>query len=77
LASGEALKVGKATPTDQRGRPGEVIGVIRGKGPVVACGQGALILEKVKPAGKGWMDGFSLCNGGKVAEGDLLGQAQN
>lgn len=83
LANGEALKVAVASHAvgealssgPQGGRPGEVLGVHKGKGPIVACGQGALILERVKPAGKGWMDGYSLCNGGKVSAGDLLGQA--
>ena len=75
LANGDALKIAKATlaPSEYQGAPGTVLGVIKGKGPVVACGEGALILEKVKPAGKGWMDGFSLWNGKRVAQGDVLG----
>lgn len=73
LANGESLKVGKASHTDGKGRPGEVLGLLKGKGPIVACGEGALVLEKVKPAGKGWMDGASLWNGGKVAAGQVLG----
>ena len=74
LANGEALKVGKASHAEGKGQPGEVLGLLKGKGPIVACGDGALVLEKVKPAGKGWMDGASLWNGGKVAKGQLLGQ---
>jgi methionyl-tRNA formyltransferase len=76
LANGEALKVGRAVLAEDGGggRPGEVLGLQKGKGPIVACGQGALVLERVKPAGKGWMDGASLWNGGKVAKGQFLGQ---
>lgn len=75
MANGDALKIALASPAppEYKGKAGEVVGVIKGKGPVVACGEGALVLEKVKPAGKGWMDGFSLWNGKKVEEGDLLG----
>lgn len=76
LSNGEALKIGTASlaPFEFKGPPGQVLGVVKGKGPVVACGSGALILERVKPAGKGWMDGFSLWNGKRVAEGDVLGE---
>ena len=74
LASGEALKVGRASVVEGGGKPGEVLGLLKGKGPIVACGQGAVVLEKVKPAGKGWMDGASLWNGGKLTAGQLLGQ---
>jgi methionyl-tRNA formyltransferase len=74
LPNGEVLKVGRASSGEGGGRPGEVLGVARGKGPIVACGQGSVVLEKVKPAGKGWMDGAAFWNGGKLAQGDLLGQ---
>lgn len=75
LANGDALKIALASPApaDYKGSPGEVLGVVKGQGPIVACGQGALVLERVKPAGKGWMDGFSLWNGKKVEKGDVLG----
>lgn len=73
LASGEGLKVGRVSLTEGSGKPGEVLGLAKGKGPVVACGQGALTLEMLKPAGKGWMDGSSFWNGGKITAGDLLG----
>jgi methionyl-tRNA formyltransferase len=79
LPNGDALKIALATVAEETGgnrEPGTVIGVVKGRGPVVACGSGALVLEKVKPAGKGWMDGFSLWNGKKVEEGDVLGTPQ-
>jgi methionyl-tRNA formyltransferase len=78
LGNGDSLKIALATraPEEYQGAPGTVLGVVKGKGPIVACGQGALVLEKVKPAGKGWMDGFSLWNGKRVAKGDLLGAPQ-
>lgn len=71
---GDALKIASASVlTDRKGKPGEVLGVVKGKGPIVACGENSLVLERVKPAGKGWMDGYSLWNGKRVAEGDVLG----
>ncbi len=78
LANGDSLKIGLATraPEEFRGKPGEVLDIIKGRGPVVACGTGAVVLEKVKPAGKGWMDGYSLWNGKRVEKGDLLGAPQ-
>ncbi len=76
LAGGDALKIARASiATQGSGEPGEVIAVVKGKGPVVACGDGALVLERVKPSGKGWMDGYSLWNGKKVNLGDRLGQS--
>lgn len=78
LVNGDSLKIGFATlaPQEFQGEPGTVLGVIKKRGPVVACGSGAVVLEKVKPAGKGWMDGFSLWNGKRVVEGDVLGSPQ-
>lgn len=78
MANGDALKVARASmaPPENKGAPGTCLGVIKGKGPIIACGEGALVLEKVKPAGKGWMDGFSLWNGKKVEKGDVLGAPQ-
>lgn len=77
LPNGEALKIAKAStaPAEFQGKPGTVLGVIKGKGPVVACGTGALVLETVKPAGKGWMDGASFWNGKRVEVGQVLGNA--
>jgi methionyl-tRNA formyltransferase len=75
LANGDSVKIASArlAAAEYQGKPGEVLGVIKGKGPIVACGDGALVLERVKPAGKGWMDGFSLWNGKRVEKGDMLG----
>lgn len=76
LDNGEALKIAAASlaAEEYQGSPGEVLGVVKGRGPVIACGRGALVLEKVKPAGKGWMDGLSLWNGKRVEKGHFLGR---
>lgn len=74
LPNGEALKIARVSlaSSEYQGAPGTVLGVVKGKGPVVACGSGSIILEKVKPAGKGWMDGASLWNGKRVEQGQVL-----
>lgn len=78
LANGDALKIGAASmaPDEFQGAPGTVLGMIKKRGPVVACGTGALVLEKVKPAGKGWMDGLSLWNGKRLVKDEVLGAPQ-
>lgn len=66
---GDRLKVHRASPVDGDGAPGEVLAA---GGPVVACGQGALRLEEVQPAGKPRMAGEDFANGYRLA-GALLG----
>lgn len=79
LPNGEALKVGQARALSDGvspGQPGEVVDFVKGAGPVVACGSGALVLQRLKPAGKGWMDGASFWNGGRVQVGERLGSPE-
>ncbi|MPZ87428.1 MAG: methionyl-tRNA formyltransferase [Nitriliruptorales bacterium] len=60
---GQRLKVHRAALADASpGEPGEVVDVWP-EGPVVACGQGALRLVEVQPAGKPRMDGAAFTNG--------------
>jgi methionyl-tRNA formyltransferase len=70
------LKVGRATVSAEpsTAAPGTVLGPVRGKGFSVACGQGqAVVLEQVKPAGKGWMPAWSYWQGNVLQAGSLLG----
>ncbi|WP_370324246.1 methionyl-tRNA formyltransferase [Euzebya sp.] len=59
---GSRLKVHRVTPTDASGEPGHVVGERDGR-PVVACGEGAVRLDEVQPAGKPRMDGAAFANG--------------
>ena len=71
---GKMLKINKATPTEGRGTPGEVI-FTEGKGEgyfLVACGEGALKVTAVIPEGKGRMSAGDLIRGRKIKEGDIL-----
>ncbi|MCZ9312009.1 MAG: methionyl-tRNA formyltransferase [Methanocorpusculum sp.] len=55
------------------GVPGEVVDVIRKKGPVVMTGAGALCILSAKPEGKREMPGFELVNGHYLSVGERLG----
>ncbi len=68
------IKVLSATPCDGCGRVGEVIDVDgRGEGSfTVACGEGALKITKIIPAGKGKMSAGDYVRGRKIAKGDVL-----
>lgn len=54
------------------GAPGELVAT-DGQGPVVACGEGAIRLVEVQPAGKGRMDAAAWANGARPAPGTVLG----
>ena len=71
---GKMLKIYKATPTDGKGRPGEVIAVdAKGIGSfTVACGEGALRIFGVIPEGKGRMSAGDFVRGRKIQLGDIL-----
>ena len=71
---GKMLKIYKATPTDGKGRPGEVISLDpKGVGSfTVACGEGALKVTGVIPEGKGRMGAGDFVRGRKIELGDIL-----
>jgi methionyl-tRNA formyltransferase len=81
---GARLKVHRARPVAGRGEPGRVVRVDRADGdvcddgdiggPVVACGQGAVRLDEVQPAGKPRISGLAFANGYRP-EGSRLGVA--
>ncbi|MDO5846013.1 MAG: methionyl-tRNA formyltransferase, partial [Methanocorpusculum sp.] len=54
------------------GQPGTVVDVIKKRGPVVACGEGAVCIVSAKPEGKREMPGFEIVNGHYVKTGDML-----
>ena len=72
--NGRMLKIYKASKTDGKGKPGEVI-EINGVGEgsfTVACGTDALKVLGVIPEGKGRMTAGDLIRGRKIALGDVL-----
>lgn len=67
---GEPMKLGRAeVVAAPAGEPGTIVALEKGRGPVVATGEGAVLLTEVKPAGKGWMDGWSFVQGRRLQPG--------
>ena len=69
---GDPLKVLVCGATDGEGPPGELLRVDPA-GPVVAAGQGAVVLLEVAPAGKKLMSGADLCRGLRLRAGERFG----
>ncbi len=65
------MKISKAIPTDgsSSAAPGTVLSLEKNRGFTVATGNGAVLIEEVKPAGKGWMSAWSFALGGAVQVG--------
>lgn len=57
----------------EQASPGQIVALCKGHGPVVRCGQGCVLLQSLKPAGKGWMEGWPFVVGRKIALGELMG----
>ncbi len=79
LPDGKILKIVSALPEplSHSAPVGSVLST-DGKGDgsiLVACGEGALRLLRVKPEGKGEMPAGDLVRGRRIAVGDLLGRA--
>ena len=60
--AGQRLKIHRGLPVAGAGTPGTVVRSDEA-GPVVACGEGALRLDEVQPAGKARMSGPDFVNG--------------
>lgn len=67
------LKVWQASPAAGSGAPGTVLGLVKNRGPLVATGDGAVVLEVVQPESRGRMAGHAFAAGGGVAVGEVLG----
>ncbi len=66
--AGEPLKVWRAVGVDREGEPGVVLGV-EDDLLVVACGEGAVGLRELQPAGRGRQSGRDFANGRRIAPG--------
>lgn len=71
---GQRLKLffSRVVPSSASAKPGQVIG-ISSRGPVVQCGQDALEVTEVQPAGKRRMSGNDFVNGYKIRAGARFG----
>lgn len=72
--NGKMLKINKAKPISAKGAPGEVVALDgAGEGSItVACGEGALLITRVIPEGKGKMSAGDFVRGRKIQLGDIL-----
>jgi methionyl-tRNA formyltransferase len=68
---GKTLKIVAASVREGEGRPGEILSVDR-DGIVVACGEDALLLDKVQPEGGRAMSSGEYAQGRRVRKGDRL-----
>ena len=74
------LKVHRAEPAGPVGEgvpPGQVLGAGDREGVVVACGDGALRLTEVQPAGRPRMSGGAFARGYPLGPGDRLGGGES
>ncbi len=73
IKRGERVKLWRAAalPENERRRPGEIIELMPA-GPAVACGEGALLLTELQPAGKSMMTGAEFVRGYRPRPGDML-----
>jgi methionyl-tRNA formyltransferase len=53
-------------------RPGEVVNMIKGIGPVIQTGEGLLLLREVQQTGKRLQSGWDFVNGNRLAVGEVL-----
>jgi len=75
LWSGERVKVWRAQPATgplRGSAPGVVLAVVA-EGVTVACGEGAVVLEELQPAGGRRMSAFTFATGRRLAPGGRFG----
>ena len=65
---GLRIKIFDAAPVSLSGKPGEVLN----EQFTIACGEGALQLETVQPAGKARMSAVAFLNGHPIRQGEVL-----
>ena len=72
LPGGARMKLDKATPVDRDDlAPGQL--EVTKKQVTVGCASGALVLGRVAPAGKSWMDAAAWARGARPSEDLRLG----
>ena len=54
-------------------KPGEIITILKGQGPVIQTGEGYLLLRQVQPAGKRSQSAWDFANGSRLEAGECLG----
>lgn len=57
-------------------RPGEVVSLVKGLGPIVQTGEGFLLLREVQLSGKRTQNGWDFANGTRLTLGEVLDSAK-
>ncbi|MEW6497359.1 MAG: methionyl-tRNA formyltransferase [Cyanobacteriota bacterium] len=65
-----------STLAAKSGRPGEVISIVKGIGPIIQTGDGLLLLREVQIAGKRPQKAWDFANGMRLAVGEILNNGQ-
>ena len=73
-ASYESANLSPDQSPNQTTPPGTVITVLKNIGPVIQTGDGHLLLQEVKPAGKKALSGWDFANGARLEPGARLGE---
>jgi methionyl-tRNA formyltransferase len=68
---GRLVKILRVRQIEWAGEPGRVVEVV-GPGPVIGCGEKAVVLLEVQPEGKRIMSGADFAHGGSARPGDVL-----
>ncbi|MFB2934744.1 methionyl-tRNA formyltransferase [Aerosakkonemataceae cyanobacterium BLCC-F154] len=58
------------------GKPGEVVSLAKGMGPIIQTGQGLLLLREIQMAGKRPQSGWDFVNGTRLTVGEMLENGQ-
>jgi methionyl-tRNA formyltransferase len=69
----QTLRIHRAHMVEEAGTPGTVLNADPRRGLVIACGEGALLLQQVQPAGKATMESKAFILGHAIEVGSRLG----
>lgn len=72
--NGEAVKIFDAEKTNANGAAGEILAIEKGKGMLVACGNGGLYIKTVRFAGSKKMNIEDYARGHNIEIGTVLGE---
>ncbi|UCG94910.1 MAG: hypothetical protein JSW13_05875 [Candidatus Aerophobus sp.] len=55
-------------------KPGKIVGIRKGEGFVVACGEGSILVTRVQPEGKPIQKAYDYLQGALLTVGDMWGK---
>jgi methionyl-tRNA formyltransferase len=73
----KALEQEWSSLSTKSGRPGEVMSIVKGTGPIIQTSDGLLLLQEVQLAGKRIQKAWDFANGMRLEVGEVLGNGQD